>query len=153
MTIVRWICDIGVGVIAGVLLTGSVVYHVLEELGSISIGFMTGSPNYPWIIKMSLVIGIVHGLLVALGVILSFRTDTTIGNILAGLVSTEIGIALVQFYLFTFSDSFAFWWGEDASSKIGDVLGYFLVPSAILLVPTVLVALVVAKVDRLFTRI
>jgi len=110
---------------------------------------------FPWdarifeYIKAALIVGIIHGFLVALGMLFSARYNSFLANAFFGIITTEFGVAVVQFYVFSFL--FSAWKSTTSFNSILSAAYWYLLFTAVLLLPTLALVLMVSKLLKIGT--
>ena len=144
MTILRILSTLGLSVLLGILIwlsISGVLYVVLDN----RTGWPPLSPGEPADhVKGGLIIGALNGILVALALILTFHRGSLGASLVASIITTEIGLAIGQAWYFIFMDTN--WRPGTIVEAVQSSLLYFLFFSAIMFVPTLLIAFVVGYV-------
>ena len=144
MTVLRFLSTVGLGAVLGAMVWVmlSIPFFSLLSFGG---GFPPGpQPNQLGeFLKIGLVIGAIHGTLVSVGIVIDSDGSSSWQRILVGFVVSEIALVLALAYAF-YSQQLGFK-VSTVSDTIQAAMIYFLVFSAILVIPTLLIGLVVAR--------
>jgi hypothetical protein len=147
MNFVQSICIVVAGLLIGIALWLVIAGVLFLLMQGFEIGFVSIIPDIGEYIKNGIIVGTGHGLLIALAVLFSRDRSSFISNISTGLLITEVGILLTQFYLFSYA--FEGWKSTTVQNSIKSAIIWFLIFSGFFLIPTILLAIALTKVAGL----